>query len=220
MTAPKSFVDIAGYRFNGIFLVDAATGLPYVAGGGSGGGDASAANQATQITAEQLTNSLLQGTLTVSSGGFKSKPTVTRPNDTTPYAAGDVVGGAITFASIGPAGGHVMLTSCDLMVALAAVPSGMTSFRLHLYDVTPPSALADNTAWDLPSGDRASYLGYVDMGLPVDLGSTLYVQTDSVNRQSKLAAASTSLFGYLVTTGAYTPTASEVYTPTLRAAAI
>lgn len=145
--------------------------------------------------------------------GYTSQVTVTRPADTTAYTAGDVVGAtaaAITFASIGPAAGHIIITSADLRVDVTAVPSGMTSFRLHLYNATPPSALADNAPWDLPSGDRASYLGYIDLGTPVDLGSTLFVQTPTDFRKELLMGASTSLFGYLVTNGGYTPTSAAV----------
>jgi hypothetical protein len=150
--------------------------------------------------------------------GYRAQVTVTRPANTTPYTAGDVVGGAITFPSMGPSAGHVLLTSCDLRVDIAAIPSGMTSFRLYLYSATPPSALADNAAWDLPSGDRASYIGYIDLGAPLDLGSTLFTQVDQINKQCKLGTSETALYGYLVTTGGFTPAAnSEVYTPTLRA---
>lgn len=152
--------------------------------------------------------------------------TLTRTADTVSYTAGDVIGinnagsagaAALTFANMGPAaGGEVLLTSSALRVDLAAVTSGMTSFRLHLYNVTPPSALLDNVAWDLPSGDRAAYLGFIDMGTPVDLGSTLYVEANQLNKQVTLL--SSSLFGYLVTNGAYAPTSGEVYRPQLHSA--
>jgi hypothetical protein len=149
---------------------------------------------------------------------FRSTPTVTRPANTTAYTAGDVVGGAIEFANIGPAGSHILVTTADLAIDVSAVPSGMASMRLHLYDVTPPSALADNAAWDLPSGDRSAYLGYIDIGTPADVGSTLFVQATQLGQQFKLATGSTSLFGYLQTIGAFTPAGnSEVYRPRLRA---
>lgn len=150
---------------------------------------------------------------------YGAKVSVTRPNDTNAYTAGDVIGAAtgstaaLTFA-IGPtAGGQVIITSAELEVDAAAVPSGMGNMRLHLYNVTPPSALGDNAAWDLPSGDRASYLGYVDLGTPVDVGSTLWVQADGINKQLTLASA--NVYGYLQTIGAYTPAAQVVKAVTL-----
>lgn len=149
--------------------------------------------------------------------GYGGTPvSVTRPADTTAYAAGDVVGAAaaaISFPNLGPSGAAIMITSVALEVDETSVPAGMTSFRLHLYSVTPPSALADNAVWDLPSGDRASYVGYVDLGTPVDVGSTLYVQTDQINKQVLMAG--TGLFGYLVTNGGYTPASASVRKITL-----
>lgn len=145
--------------------------------------------------------------------GYKSTISVTRPSNTTAYTAGDVVGATaatITFTSIGIASSHLLVTSATLLWETTAVIAGMSSFRLHLYDVTPPSALADNAVWDLPAGDRSSYLGYIDMGIPVDFGSSLYQQTDNVNKQIRLGA-STSVFGYLVSNSAYTPASASVY---------
>ena len=147
---------------------------------------------------------------------YSAALTITRPANTTPYSALNVVGGALTFPSMGPSAGRIMLTSTQLELDITGVPAGMTSFFLALYNVTPPSALADNAPWDLPSGDRASFLGIVQLGTPADLGSTLYVEQNIVNKQIKLA--STSLFGYLVTQVGYTPAAnSEVYVNTLHA---
>lgn len=149
---------------------------------------------------------------------YKSQPTVTRPANVTAYTAGDVVGGVITFDGVGNRAGHTLLTSCDLRINIAAIPSGMTSFRLHLYNESPASALADNAPWDLPSGDRSGYIGYVDLGSPADMGSSLFCQVDQVNKHVQLPGnPPTKLYGYLVTNGAFTPAAnSEVYVPCIR----
>lgn len=160
------------------------------------------------------------GTASGAEESFSVALTVTRPANATPYTANDVLGGALTFAGIGStSGGEVLITSASLEIDVTAVPAGMSSFRLYLYNVTPPSALADNAAWDIPAGDRASFLGYVDLGTPVDLGSTLYVKADIINAQIKLAGS--SVFGYLVTNGGFTPAGnSEVYVATLHAVAL
>jgi len=144
--------------------------------------------------------------------GYTAQTSSTRPADTVAYTAGDVVGAtaaAIEFIYIGDAKGHIAITDTDLRMDVNAVPASMTSFRLHLYNVTPPSALADNAVWDLPSGDRASYLGYVDLGTPVDVGSTLFVQT-TVTGSKVVKLVSTSLFGYLVTNAGFTPGSADV----------
>ena len=146
---------------------------------------------------------------------YISRPTVTRAANTTAYTAGDVVGGVINFKGF-PAQADVLITSADLRIDIASIPSGMTSFRLELYKERPASALADNDAWDLPSGDRDDYIGFVDIGVITDKGSTLYVQNSDVRMQVRTGLI--GLFGYLVTTGAFTPASnSEVYRPCLRA---
>jgi hypothetical protein len=166
----------------------------------------------------------LSGSAALASQGYTSSVTITRPNDTAAYAANDVIGAAtgstaaVEFTNVGPSGGNIFITSAEFEVRAAALISGETSYRLHLYSVTPPSALGDNAAHDLPSGDRASYLGYISLGTPVDLGSTLYVGTDGINKHIKLAG--TSLFGYLVTIGAFTPAAETVRKVTLHTVAI
>lgn len=158
--------------------------------------------------------------LKVQSIGYSSTATFTRQNNTTAYDAGDVVGAlaaALTFSSIGPSGGgNVLITKAEFEIDVASVPAGMAAFTLQLYSVTPPSAYADAATWDLPSGDRASYLGAINLGTPVDLGSTLYVKVTGLNEQYVIPSGG-ALYGYLVTTGAYTPTAQAVYTIKLKA---
>lgn len=155
---------------------------------------------------------------------FKSQVTITRPANVTPYNAGDVVGGAFKFVGMpdpdtsGSGSYSLLLTSVGLAIYVAAIPSGMTSFRIPLYDGKPASAIADNAAWDLPSGDRAAYLGYIDVGSPADAGSTLYVQADQLNKQILVTK---SLWGYLITNGGFTPAGnSEIYVPSLFALSI
>lgn len=157
------------------------------------------------------------GSLTVDSKAYLASVDITRPANVTAYAAGDVIGigsgdaAIITLSSIGPSAGFVLIQSIELVLGISAVPTGMTSFRLHFYD-TKPTAAADNSAFDVASGDRAKYLGYIDMPAPVDLGSTCFTQVDYPGKLFKLAAASTSLFVELQTIGGFTPAAnSEVY---------
>jgi hypothetical protein len=142
---------------------------------------------------------------------YKSKSTLTRPADTTAYAAGDVVaGGAFKLKGMPVNKYDLMITSVALAIHVTSIPAGMASFTLHLYNADPPSALPDNAAWDLPAGDRDNYLGSISMGSPVDVGSTLYVGTDQVNKQ--IRAGDNGVWGYLVTNAAYTPTSAAVKT--------
>lgn len=150
---------------------------------------------------------------------YRSQVTITRPADTTAYTAGDVVGGVIDLPGLGDrVVNSLLITDANLRLDISAIPSGMTSFRLHLYTATPPSAYADNAAWDLPSGDRSIYAGFIDLGSPADVGSTCFAQVTQVNMQIHPGSGTTALYGYLVTNGAYTPAAnSETYALTLRA---
>ena len=163
------------------------------------------------------------GVLTTQGIGYTSTASFTRQNNATPYDAGDVVGAlaaALTFSGIGPSGGgHVLITKAEFEIDVAAVPSGMAAFNLQLYSVTPPSAYADAATWDLPSGDRTSYLGSINLGTPVDLGATLYVKVTGLNEQYVIPSGG-ALYGYLVTTGAYTPTALAVYSVKLKSISV
>jgi hypothetical protein len=145
-----------------------------------------------------------------------AKVSFTRPNNATPYGAGDVVGAAaaaLEFPIGREGGGDVTINSAVLRIDVSSVPAGQTSYTLHMYDVTPPSALADNAPWDLPAGDRASYLGSISLGTPADVGSSLVVSTNAINRV--VTSLGRKIFAYLVTDAGFTPGAQAVYTITL-----
>lgn len=110
------------------------------------------------------------------------------------HTAGDVVGGAQTFALGALSASVFMITDAVLLINSGTAQA--TAWRLYLYNVTPPSATADDGAWDLPSGDQASFLGYIDLGTAIDLGSTQWVENHGVNKTIKLSG--TGVFGYLV----------------------
>lgn len=123
------------------------------------------------------------------------------------YAANDVIEGAKEFALIGPtAGSRVFLVGTVLEIQTTGLQSGETSYNLQLYNVTPPSAYADNAAWDLPSGDRASHIATIPLGTAVDLGSTCKIEVNNINELLTIPSGG-SLFAYLVTVGAFTATA-------------
>lgn len=163
--------------------------------------------------------------ITTRGTGYKSSATKTRPNDTNAYAAGDVIaesasaGTVWTFLNAGPSGGRIEIIGASIEIDVSAVPSGMDYFRVHIYD-DAPTAINDNAAYDLPSGDRAKYQGYIDIPTPQDLGSTLWGQDGLARLSVKLAASSTTLYGMLETRGAYTPTAQVVKVVTLHAVRI
>lgn len=118
----------------------------------------------------------------------------------TSHVAPDCFGAAAEFVLLNrlgappPSGAHIKITGATLRVNTG---TNVTSvWRVHLYNVTPPSAIADDAAFDVPSGDRASYLGYIDIAQLLDLGASLFIEATAPNKVIKLSG--TSIFGYLV----------------------
>lgn len=150
---------------------------------------------------------------TVDGKTYSSTTTITRPSNTTAYTVGAVVGDTngsaiLTFANAGPSGGFVLVQSVSLVFSDSSVPAGMGQFRLHLYNVTP-TAIADNATFNLLSGERNSYLGFIDITTPQDFGNSLYTQVDYPGRLVKLNTGSTLLFAELETRSAYTPVSAS-----------
>lgn len=120
------------------------------------------------------------------------------------HTSGDVNGAAGTFALGAPSGCLFCITDISLLINSATAETPV--WALHLYNVTPPSALADDAAFDVPSGDQPSYLDGITIGIAVDLGAaTQWIKISGVDRLVKLSG--TSLFGYLVNVGTSTPAA-------------
>lgn len=131
------------------------------------------------------------------------------------HTAGDVNGTAQQFSSIGPSGGRIMITTATIEIDGGTAEA--TAWRLYLFNVTPPSALADDDPFVLASGDRASYLGYVELGTAADIGDTQWNEFSNINKQLLLSSA--NLFGYLVNLSTLTP-AAVAHIVTLHAIAV
>lgn len=144
---------------------------------------------------------------------------ITRPDNTTAYTAGDVVGTSpaenYEFEDILPtAGEHFYITDAKIEVEKSSVPAGMGTFTLHLYD-SAPTAISDNTAWTLLLADGGKYLGSIQFTTPVDLGNTLISFLNQINIKRKLASGSTSIYGVLETDAGWTPASEDVINITL-----
>jgi hypothetical protein len=131
------------------------------------------------------------------------------------HGARDVVGGAKEFTFVGNDPGESrIINSVELMIAGATAVT--TTWEVHLYTVTPPSAIADDAVFDIASGDRTSYLGFVAIAQGVDYGATQYGRSLLIGQQVKLRG--TSLFAYLVNVSAIT-TEAVAHTVTLHSSA-
>lgn len=156
----------------------------------------------------------------VSSGNSNTTASQTRSNNTVSYTAYDVVGEAtasnLVFSNVcSNNGGGFIVLGANLEIDVNAIPSGMSGFKVHLYNAAP-SAITDNSAYNLPSGDRSKYLGNIYLATPDDLGDTIYSQNDNINFKSVCASGTNTVYGILQTVGAYTPSVSEVATVTLK----
>lgn len=81
--------------------------------------------------------------------------------------------------------------------------SETSTWQLHLYDVTPPSANADGTSFSIVSGDRASYLGFIALAQVVAYGASCYIENNNI--QKVIKTRSGSVFAYLVNGTTVTP---------------
>lgn len=162
-------------------------------------------------TAFLVVNGETGALLTESRTGHSNTVVFTRPANTTAYAVNDAIGstsGTAIFEFTDmckQGGGEVIITSVELELDITTSNLGTSTLRLYN---EAPTAIADNAAWDIPSGDRGKYLGRIKLTTPVDEGSTLFSDNDGINKQIKLT--STSLFVTLTTDTAFTPTSSAV----------
>lgn len=127
------------------------------------------------------------------------------------YSANDVMATAQTLTWLDRdgapyPGGDLRIISTFFTVAETGLQASEAAYSLKLYNVTPPSAHADNDAWDVSAGDRAAYIGALAVGTPVDLGSTLAVEVDSLSKMITVASTGKT-FCELVTAAGFTPTA-------------
>jgi hypothetical protein len=139
--------------------------------------------------------------------------TITRPDNTTAYTAGDVIGNTssiITFSGMSP--GVKKILGARFLVGITAVPAGMAAYNLHLYSASPTN-IADNGAWTLPTADSAKYLGSIVLAVPVALvGDVIFSQDDEVNTTFNVSDSESNIYGLLETVGGYTPASETVHT--------
>jgi len=146
-----------------------------------------------------------------------------RPNDTTAYAAGDLVANATTAGAVVPlridlgniaAVGHGMTRITRARLTKSGTSPTNANFRIHLYEAAPTPQNGDNGAW---STDRAAgWLGSIDITsmLAFTDGCT---GTGSATAGSEmfLRLAGGAIFALIEAKAAYTPAANETFTLTL-----
>jgi hypothetical protein len=126
----------------------------------------------------------------------------------TSHTGGECVGAAQRFSPVaGPDDSFVIKNS---MIRIEHATAVASVFTLHFYSVTPPSAIADDAVFDIPAGDRASYLGSLAIAQPADVGATQIAETQTHNKSIRLPAGATGLWAYLVITTTATLAAAPI----------
>ncbi len=138
--------------------------------------------------------------------------TFTRPGDTTPYAAGDLVANHGTAGSVVPmslsvgryTGANGRIKSVRLSKSTVTLTAA--AFKVHFYTVSPTPANGDNGAWS--TDQAAAYVGSV--GLTMDKAFT-----DGANGRADcdlpFTAVVNTIYALLEASGAYVPGNAEVF---------
>lgn len=143
------------------------------------------------------------------------RASVTRPANTTAYAAGDVVNGdgvtvpvTLTAAARKDGGGGV-IESVGLLTNNVTVTNG--TFRVHFFNASHTIA-ADNAAFASLYANRAAYIGFADLTILVadSASATAAAVNVDVNLPFQCASGSDDLYAVIVATGAYTPASGQV----------
>lgn len=155
-------------------------------------------------------------------GSFQSTLSFTRPSNTTAYSANDVIGVADsvtpanagsaihTMAGCGPASAVMTLRSAQLFHDVNAIPSGMTTVRLWLFNASP-TAILDNAASTLvPAADKLKFCCYVDLTTAEDLGDVVMNPAYNVNKDLVLGTSG-ELYAIIQTVGGFTPASAGVF---------
>lgn len=147
---------------------------------------------------------------------------LTRPNNATPYAVGQLVANSTIAASVVPLAfmlgnsfgqGQFRLTRARMFKSSTNVTNA--SFRLHLYEISPVIANGDGATWLTDSS--AHWLGNIDVAsmLPFSDGAAGTGSCPAGSEQFIKMYAGSTIYGLLATLGAYTPAANEMFTVVL-----
>jgi len=150
---------------------------------------------------------------------FKYTASITRPNNATQYAAGDVIGTAST---------HVLSFASNLIakgankflyrahIVSSESPATAPQLELWLFNKAP-AAQADNAAFAVTDAEMLQLLGVIPMATSyVGLASgNRFIDSDSstpIVWNADSVGSTSDLFGVLVVRNTYTPVANEVFT--------
>ena len=144
---------------------------------------------------------------------------IIRPNDTTGYAAGDVVSSSDSVFSLiefnnaaKQPGAGCLLSNMRLQVNNAGTGAAILGkrFRLYLYNkAIPTDTIYDNIPYVMIYSNSAFRIGYVDFTLPSApdaTSATVATQVDGINKVFQLVG--TTLYGRLMSLDSFNPIAN------------
>ncbi len=151
-----------------------------------------------------------------------SEATLTRPADTTAYAANDAVSNStsapalIEFQNVLPvAGGDGLIVAARCMTNQSTFTG---SLRLHLFKASSPTPINDNAAHTILWANRSVRIGYIDFngfttaGTGSDCAITLGTFAGSGSALPvELGNGLTSLWAMVETRGAFTPASGQSF---------
>lgn len=125
----------------------------------------------------------------------------------TPAAAshtnGDVNGGKQQFVGSWDEGNDWVITRATLRIDGGTIET--TAWTLYLYNAVP-TTIADDSAYALADADRGTFLGTIALAQVVDLGGTLFIESDlAVAKQ--IVVPGGLVYGFLVNGTTLTPQA-------------
>lgn len=188
---------------------------------GSGGTDSSAAGlfpPAGTATDPTRVRAATAGFLPLSI----SEVTLTRPADTTAYAANDAVSNSTSAPALLQFSNVLPLAGADGLIVAARCMTNQSTFtgslRLHLFKTSAPTPINDNSPQTVLWANRAVRIGYIDFagfttgGTGSDCAITLGTFPGSGNALPvELDSGQTSLWGMVETRGAFTPASGQQF---------
>lgn len=148
----------------------------------------------------------------------------TRPNDTSPYGAGDTVSNSTGATTLVTFTNAIRVNGGSGYVVRASVVTNKKSItpriRVHLFNASNPTVSPDNEAYRELYADQGKRLGFFDlpaMSTAQDTtNSDMSRTSDNALRHAVVAAdGSKDLYATIETLDAFTPSALEKFTITL-----
>lgn len=144
----------------------------------------------------------------------KTTASITRPSDTTTYAALDQIDSVtastgLTFASaVRQNGASGRIIGMTLAMSTAATLKLVGNLALY---TAMPTLSADNAATSVSDAENRTCVGIIPFSNPSVMGANVFYTVYGLNIPFTAGSATTSIFGILQATNAYIPASAEIF---------